>query len=143
MKTREWLAWSVVAVWVVQLLNLWPLPSEVAAQMATGARAEALAAVAQYESNLWFGWAIRAGAIPLGVASGILLLKGHRSWAAVLLVVSAACLALFQPWQWWQSLYAPLLGDSGAQRVSWLLGQPRLIFNTVVFPGVLLISAVV
>ena len=142
MNGRKWLAVAVIAVWVGQTVNLWPLPSDVFAQMAASADAAEAQAMAPYESTLWLSWTIRLLATPPGVASGILLLTNHRKWASILLVTTLAFLLFLRPWHW-LFLYTPLLAsvDRAVGRGSWLLGQPLLIFNTVVFPGILLIAA--
>jgi hypothetical protein len=142
MQWRSWLALSVIAVWGGQLLYLWPLPSAVISNMAEGADAHAAQAIAEYGSTLWIGWLIRIVAIPLGIGSGVLLSRNHPRWPIALSATSIVSLAIFRPWQW-SVLYAPLFGAGAGERASWLLGQPRFLFNTLVFSIVLVLASIV
>jgi hypothetical protein len=142
MQSRQWLAVAVIAAWALQLFNLWPLP-EIESQVPASADAATRQAVAQYQSWLWIVWWVRAFAIPFGLLSGYLLLKNHRKWPVVLLITAVGSFLFFRPrgWLW---LFAPLFESTerAIGRGSFLLGHPRLIFNTVVFPTVLVVAAV-
>jgi hypothetical protein len=139
MQMRWWLAVAVIAVWSDQAVYLWPLPSDVAAQSAIANDPKAAEALAWWESQLWLAWAIRIVAIPVGVASGILLLKNHRHWPVALFIASLGFFLLFRAWQWLY-VFVPLL--KSAEGASWLLERPQTIVNSVVFPAVLLIAAI-
>jgi hypothetical protein len=143
MQIRWWLAVAVIAVWLDQAVYLWPLPSEVAAQSDIANDPKAAEALAWWESQLWQSWAMRIVAIPAGVASAMLLLRGHRSWPVVLLVTSLGFFLLFRAWQWLH-LFLPLFRnvEGAVGRGSWLLERPQIILNSLVFPAVLLVAAV-
>ena len=143
MQKRWWLAVAVIAVWLDQAVYLWPLPSDVATQSAVANDPKAADALAWWESQLWLAWAMRIVAIPVGVASGILLLKNHRNWPIVLLVTSLGFFLLFRAWQWLY-LFVPLfkLGEGAVGRGTWLIERPQVIVNSIVFPAVLLAAVI-
>jgi hypothetical protein len=143
MQKRWWLALAVIAVWLDQAVYLWPLPSDVAAQSAIANDPKAAEALAWWESQLWLSWAMRIVAIPVGVASGILLLKNHRHWPVVLLVTSLGLFLLFRAWQWLY-LFMPLVKsvEGAVERGSFLLERPQIIVNSLVFPAVLLVAGI-
>ena len=143
MRFRLWLAIAVIAVWADQAIYLWPLPSEAASQSVLAGDPKAIDANIWWESQLWLGWFTRILVIPLGIASGLSLLRNYRRWPAVLFVTSVGCFLLFRGWQW-LFMYAPLFSslDNAIYRGTWLLHRPQFIFNSIVFPGVLLLAAI-
>jgi len=132
---------AVIAVWLDQAIFLWPLPSEVAVQSAVASDPNAAAAWAWWESQLWRAWFMRIVAIPLGVFSGVLLLKNHVKWPIVLLATSVASFVLFRTWQWLPLLALMLTSKDRAFGRGWVLEHPQLIMNGLVFPVVLVVAA--
>ncbi len=142
MRIRAWLAIALIIGWALQTLNLWPLPSDVAAKMLATTTPDNASVVAAYETNLWIGWVVRAFLIPLGIVSGVLALRNHAKWPIAAIVVAIATLILFRAWQWWAPIYAPLFGSFALDRAAWLARQPFLLFNTLIFPIILVASAI-
>jgi hypothetical protein len=139
MQWHRWLAVAVIAAWTGQLVNLWPLPWEVGGQLPASADAASVRAIAQLESFVWRMWLIRLVAIPVGVASGFLLLRNHRQWPVVVIIAALSALLFSRPW-YWLPLFTPLFSP---EERGLLLSHPRLIFNIAVFPCIVLVATFV
>src|SRR5258706_6558987 len=92
MEKRRWLAWTIIAAWVVQLLMLWPLPHAVANSWDLPPEV-----AVETEQRLWLGWVLRAAVAIFGVLSGVLLLKPSRKWALVFLSSAGGHVFFFCP----------------------------------------------
>jgi hypothetical protein len=135
MNKQRWIAVFVIGTWLFQIANLWPLPPQTAAEMVTSLGTGMSEAIAEMETKLWLGWTIRLLLIPIGVLAGLLLYRQSQKWAGLYLGSAVAYLVYFRVWQWLPFHVKPL--DSVARaldRVSWIVGQPELLFNTLLFP---------
>jgi hypothetical protein len=151
MNFRQWMAIAWIAIWAGQFLNLWPLPMETSRQLLETARElgpaappDAAKGIASYERILWFSWFLHITFTPLAIAAGVVMWRGHPKWPALILVVSVATFFIFRVWQLWAPIYGPLFAsvERALYRAEWLLTEPRLVYNTVVFPALLVASAI-
>ena len=120
MKLR-WLGIAIIVLWLAQVAFLWPLPSQLAAEM-VARTPEMKSVIGDYEQTLWLGWLSRLLLIAFGVTSGVAILRQNPKWPARYLAMAVAYVAVFQPWQW-----IPLLMHG-------LWRRPELFFNTIFFP---------
>jgi hypothetical protein len=137
---RGWLAVTLLAGWVGQFLELWPLPSDMSTQLAATLPPEARGSVADLEPGMWLWWTVRAVITPVGMLSALLMMKNHRAWVPVVLAVSVGYVVLFRVWIWFPIFYSPLFAsfDRAVYRGAWLLEHPRLVFDTLLFPAILM-----
>ena len=151
MNARHWFTVLWIASWAAQLFNLWPLPShaaqdllETARELGSSAPADAARGIAAYERTLWLSWGLTALTIPLGIAAGVVTWQNHPKWPTIVLVMSIATFFIFRVWQLWAPIYGPIFVsvERALPRLEFLLTQPRLIYNTLIFPGVLVAGAV-
>jgi hypothetical protein len=134
--SRRWLAWAIIAIWSGQVVMLWPLPQHVATSWDLPP-----ALAVEMEQRLWTGWVLRAALAVLGILSGVLLLKRHRSWALLCLVCAAVYVAYYSQWI---SFHAQALESwtNVLTRVSWAWMHPGFVFMTLVFPAFLVAVSV-
>ena len=151
MSGRQWLAVVWIAIWAGQLINLWPLPTETARELLETARElgpaappDAAKGVANYERFLWISWSLRITFTLLAIAAGVLMWRGHAKWPTIILIASVATFLIFRVWQLWAPIYGPLFrsAESALPRASFLLGQPLLLYNTLVFPALLIVAGI-
>ena len=144
MNARKWFAVALIVGWIGQLHYLWPLPPATVETMAAGLPQESRHLAADLEPSLWLSWIVRAVVIPLGIASAALAFRDNRRWPMAICVVSLAYLVLTRAWVWLPIFYAPFFTtvDRAMDRGAWLLRQPFLLSDTLVFPALLLGSIV-
>ena len=144
MNARKWFAVALIVGWIGQTHYLWPLPPDTVEAVAAGLPQESRHLAADLEPSLWLSWALRALVIPLGIAGAALTISDHRKWPVAVFVVSLAYLVLTRAWVWLPIFYAPFFttAERAAYRGAWLLQQPFLLFDTLLFPGLLVISIV-
>jgi hypothetical protein len=144
MNGPRWFAVIFGVAWCGQLILLWPLPPTTVSKLAASLSTENQYLAADMASGVWLGWLIRAVLAPLGIASSFLLFRDRKKWPLAVLFVGAAWLIVYRPWQWLAIWYAPLFTtvDRAAARGEYLLNRPGLVFDTLIFPAIL-ISAMI
>lgn len=136
MEKRRWLAWTIIAAWVIQLLMLWPLPHAVANSWDLPPDL-----AVETEQRLWFGWVLRAVLAMFGLLSGVLLLKLSRKWALAFLASAGVYVFFYSQWFPFHAQALNSWSDFVA-RLLWMWMHPGLLFMTLVFPIFLVVVSV-
>lgn len=135
MNKHRWVALIVIGAWLAQIAYLLPLPSQTAAEMTASLGTEVSEAIAEMEASMWLGWALRLLLIPIGVFAGLLLYRQNPRWAGVYLGSALVYLVFFRAWQWLPFHAQPLESlPRTLGRVSLMVGNPGLLFTTLLFP---------
>jgi len=145
MNTQRWIAYALLASWALQIAHVLYMPTDVAEEIAQHLRTKpSAAAVAELANSLWLSWVLNVLCISLGIAAAVAMLRDRWKWRVLNSLAAAAYLMNFKIYFWLPEWFGPLLalGDRAASRGLWLWDRPRLVFDVLVFPALLVVTVV-
>ena len=145
MNTQKWIACALLASWALQMSHFWYVPTDVAEEIAQHLSTKpSAAAVTELANGLWLSWVLHVLCICLGIAAAVAMLRDSWRWRVLNLLAAIAYIVIFNIYFWLPTWFGPLLalGDRAASRGLWLWDRPRLVFDVLVFPA-LLVAAVI
>ena len=146
MAVPKWVGIAITIAWAVQLHTLWPLPNEIAAEMAATAvpSVETLpkGVLESLEWSMWLNWLLWLVVVPVGIASGILAASNRRYWNYLFLTASLVYLLVLCPWRLSWTIHARSFEslERFTQHWSWVVLRPSLIWGSIIFPIVVILG---